>query len=352
MKTIELRAYRAMVGLAIGDALSWPALFHRSLLLPPWTRRIRREMDAAMETSGVTRLPLPFSLNQPGRAFDPGLADDSEWAAFTTLHLLKFEGQLDRKNIAESWIALAETAETVRGPVSVQSALANLRRGVLPPASGHDNPHYFDDAALCRAVPVGIACAGDPQKAADLAALEAEVTQSEDGVWAARALAAAVSLACAGSDTAAAVDAAVGQLPADSWSRRRVTECLRAGRAADSLLSLLPLLNGAIVNREYSYGCAAPETLAVTLAIVQHCGDNFEQAVTAACAVAKTADSVPAQVGALCGALAKRDFLSESWRKQITHLKGICLPALAGMDYLDLSRRLAALAARRNGGSE
>lgn len=345
MKTIELRAYRAMIGLAVGDALSWPALFHRSLLLPPWTRRIRREMDAAMETSGVTRLPLPFSLNQPAKAFDPGPSDDSEWAAFTALRLLESGGLLDRESIAASWMALANTPDTVRGPVSVQSALANLRRGILPPASGHDNPHYFDDAALCRAVPIGIICVGNPGKAAELAELEAEVTQSEDGIWAARAFAAAVSLACSGSDAGRLVSTAVEQLPADSWSRRRVLESLRAAHGTDSLLDLISLLNGTIVNREYSYGAAAPETLAVTLAIVQHCGDNFAQAVTAACAVAKTADSVPAQVGALCGALAKRDILPESWRKQITYLKGICLPSLAGTDYLDLSRRLATLTA-------
>ena len=345
MKSIELRAYRAMAGLAIGDALSWPALFHRSLLLPPWTRRIRREMDAAMESSETTRLPLPFSLNQPAAAFETGPADDSEWAAFTALRLLETGGQLNRVNIADSWMALAKSPETVRGPVSVQSALANLRRGILPPASGHDNPHYFDDAALCRAVPIGIICTGYPEKAAELAGLEAEVTQSEDGLWATQAFAAAVSLACAGGNAGAAVDAAVNQLPADTWIRRRAQESLRAAREADSLLTLLSLLNGTIVNREYSYGSAAPETLAVTLAIVQHCGGDFEQAVTAACAVAKTADSVPAQVGALCGALAKRDILPESWRKQITHLKGICLPSLAGMDYLDLSRRLAVLAA-------
>jgi len=46
-KKIELkqRAFNAMMGLATGDAISWPSLYHRSYLLPFWTRRIRREID-------------------------------------------------------------------------------------------------------------------------------------------------------------------------------------------------------------------------------------------------------------------------------------------------------------------
>ncbi len=43
----EVRAKGALYGLAIGDAVGWPALYHRTYTLPFWTRRLRREIDAA-----------------------------------------------------------------------------------------------------------------------------------------------------------------------------------------------------------------------------------------------------------------------------------------------------------------
>ena len=46
MNELQQRARNAMIGLAIGDAISWTSMFHRSVLLPLWTRRIRREMDS------------------------------------------------------------------------------------------------------------------------------------------------------------------------------------------------------------------------------------------------------------------------------------------------------------------
>ena len=67
MNEIKQRAKNAMIGLAIGDSISWTSMFHRSVLLPQWTRRIRREIDASSETTNVLLTPMPFSLNQPAK---------------------------------------------------------------------------------------------------------------------------------------------------------------------------------------------------------------------------------------------------------------------------------------------
>lgn len=87
MSDIKQRAKNAMIGLAIGDSISWTSMFHRSVLLPPWTRRIRREIDAASETTNVIVTPMPFSLNQPAKYFNISPTDETEWAAFSRIFI-------------------------------------------------------------------------------------------------------------------------------------------------------------------------------------------------------------------------------------------------------------------------
>jgi ADP-ribosylglycohydrolase len=322
------------VGLALGDALSWPALFHRSYAYPFWTRRLRREMDAASEDARVLRPQMPFSLNQPTEPFAPGPTDDTEWAAFVMQTLLDAdEGQLAEASL-QAWRGLADAE--VRGSVSTQAALSNLRKDLRPPHSGRDNPHYFDDAACARAVPFGVLFAGQPERAAAHAEAEAQVTNADVGVQAAGSVAAAVSVACAGGRAAEAVDAARARLPAGGWAARTVASALDAADAAGSLLELGLVLAGTVVNREYNYGSSAPETLAVALALTQRADGDLEQGILAATAVAKVADAAAPLVGALCGALTGDVALSPPAERSLQTLSGLCVPSLGGADYLAL----------------
>lgn len=347
MNALRERARNAMLGLAIGDALSWTAMFHRSYLLPPWTRRIRREMDAASETSNVLALAMPFSLNQPAESFDISPTDDSEWAAFTTNILLKRDDGFERA-LHDVWLTLAQSGEIIKGGVSTQAALSNLRKDIKPPRSGRENPHYFDDGAVSRAVPIGIFCAGNPEKAARMAALDASVTNAEDGVWAAQAFSAAISLACVGKSVNEILDASLQFLPMSSLVRRKVDDALAFADDRDSLFSMHPKIQNTIINREYSYGNAAPETLALTFVIAKMIGHDFELALTTAASFAKAADSLPAAVGALVGAMSSGEIASASWLAAITTLKGVCIPSLAGTNFLELTDRLVDAALRNH----
>lgn len=347
MNDTSRRANNAMIGLAIGDASSWTALFHRSVLLPPWTRRIRREIDAASETTNVIVTPMPFSLNRSADLFNISPTDDTEWAAFSAHILLSIGGESYADAVKERWLNLAHSPDPVRGGVGTQAALHNLRNGILPPLSGRENPHYFDDGAMSRAVPIGIVCAGRPEAAMALAAIDASVTNSEDGVWAAQAMAVAVSLLCAGESIGDAVNAAKSCLPASSWIRRSVEEAMQLASSTVSIFSILPELHNSIVNREYSYGNAAPETLALALIIAQLHGHDFATAVTTSTSFAKSSEALPAMVGALAGAMAATDVASMSWLHAVDHLNGICLPACAGMKYHTLCEALSQAAGKK-----
>ena len=338
------RAAGALLGLAVGDALGWPSLYHRSHRLPFWTRRIRRELDAESEATFIIRPPVPFSLNQPPSLLALGPTDDAEWVAFTARLLVANRGELPEDALTQAWLTLAESGLPIKGGVSVQAALANLRKGLRPPVTGHDNPHYFDDGACVRAVACGIARAGRPDEAARLAEQEATVTNALDGVWGARAIAAAVAASCGGAGVSTAVDVALAQLPKDSWIGRTTAKALALAEPGADPFAVLPVLSDTVVDRVYSYGTGAPETVALTLAIVRLTAGDLARAGLLAAAIVRTADSLPALVGALCGALTGLEAVPSTWQERCRVLQGICLPDLAGEDLLVLAQRLAACA--------
>ncbi|MER5667968.1 ADP-ribosylglycohydrolase family protein, partial [Streptomyces mirabilis] len=195
-----------LLGLAAGDAAGWPAGRHRAARMPEWTRRLTRELDTFAEQNATTTLPVPIALNQPPEPLRLGPSDDAEWAAFAAEAVLRAGdrsalGDLSRErrmraSIDLSWNAVASevAAAAERAPevesallplrarISVRAGLGNLATGLRPPATGHDNPHYFDDAACVRACVLAVAHPGDPRLAAELAEFDARYTQDGDGV--------------------------------------------------------------------------------------------------------------------------------------------------------------------------
>jgi len=347
MSDIKQRAKNTMIGLAIGDSISWTSMFHRSVLLPQWTRRIRREIDASSESTNVILTPMPFSLNQPSKHFNIAPTDETEWTAFSAEVLLSEKFGLYEQRLLDEWTKLANSQGPIRGGVSTQAALNNLRNGIKPPQSGKQNPHYFDDGAMSRAVPIGIICAGQPETAAHFAKMDASVTNSEDGIWAAQAIAVAISLVCFGANINEAINEAYKYLPETSWIRRTVDEAMKITENSDSIFSILPEIQNNIINREYSYGNVAPETLALTFIVAKLHGKDFEKAITSAACFAKSGETLPAMVGALTGAMQSKSFVSDNWLSAIGTLKGICIPGFVEKNYLKIVEELSNQAGRK-----
>ncbi|ORT53981.1 hypothetical protein BKD26_36755 [Streptomyces sp. CB03238] len=353
-----------LLGLAAGDAAGWPAARHRAARMPEWTRRLTRELDTFAEQNATTTLPVPIALNQPPEPLRLGPSDDAEWAAFTAETLLTAAGGLFRSLPAArrmcaavdlAWNSLAAeiAAASDRAPevesavlplrarISVRAGLGNLATGLRPPATGHDNPHYFDDAACVRAAVLAVAHPGDPRAAAELAEFDARYTQDGDGVHGARAMAAAVAAALGGADVDDAVGAALGQLPPATEIGRNARHATKLARAADSAFELVPLLEHQIVDHVYSYGIAAAETVPVALALATAAHGRVTEAVPAAACLSRVADSAPALAGALTGALSGGAGIPATWRDACRTLAGCALPRLAGTDLVELAEQLA-----------
>ncbi|MGW1977875.1 ADP-ribosylglycohydrolase family protein [Streptomyces sp. NPDC001889] len=353
-----------LLGLAAGDAAGWPAARHRAARMPEWTRRLTRELDTFAEQNATTTLPVPIALNQPPEPLRLGPSDDAEWAAFTAETVLAASGRLFtalapahrlRAAVDLAWNALAGevAAAAARAPevesavlplrarISVRAGLGNLATGLRPPATGHDNPHYFDDAACVRAVVLATVHPGDPESAAALAEFDARYTQDGDGVHGARAMAAAVSAALGGAAVDDAVDAALAQLPDTTEIGRNGRHAVRLAREAAAAFDLVPLLEHQIVDHVYSYGIAAAETVPVALAVATAARGRVSEAVPTAACLSRVADSAPALAGALTGALGGGDTIPAGWRAACRTLAGCALPRLAGTDLVKLAEMLA-----------
>ncbi|WP_436842624.1 ADP-ribosylglycohydrolase family protein [Streptomyces niveus] len=357
-----------LLGLAAGDAAGWPAARHRAARMPEWTRRLTRELDTFAEQNATTTLPVPIALNQPPEPLRLGPSDDAEWAAFAAETVLTAFGDLfpglpaDRRmraavdlawnTLAAEIAAAADRAPEVesavlplRARISVRAGLGNLATGLRPPATGHDNPHYFDDAACVRAVVLAVVHPGRPAAAAELAEFDARYTQDGDGVHGARAMAAAVAAALGGADTGTAVAAALEQLPHCTEIGRNARHAVKLARdfthEPAGAFGLVPLLEHQIVDHVYSYGIAAAETVPVALALTVASGGNVAAAVPAAACLSRVADSAPALAGALTGALGGGATVPATWRDACRTLAGCALPRLAGTDLVELAGLLA-----------
>ncbi len=335
------RIVNTALGLAIGDASGWPATLHRSSLLPPWTRRLRRELDVFGEEHKLSTTALPFSLNQPVEALRLGPANDSEWFVFSADHLIRRAGD-SSVGPAEHWVSLAGRRDEIWAGIGVKSALDNLAAGVGPPASGNDQPHFADGSALGRAAAFGLACSGQPDLASRQARSDARVTNAEDGVWAASSFAAAISVASAGGSLDAVVAAALAELPEGSQSRRLVGLALDLAASSGSAFGLVPEIDLNLVDHVYSYPLGAAHYLAAALAMVVAAEGSFEVAVPGSACIARFADAVPALAGALCGALGSP--LPTTWIDRCETLVGCCLPELAGRSVRAVGEELSRLA--------
>ncbi|WP_326639157.1 ADP-ribosylglycohydrolase family protein [Nonomuraea fuscirosea] len=325
----------AVAGLAVGDAVGWPAARHRAALHAPWSRRLHRELDAFAEEHQVTTLPVPFALNQPVAPLRIGPSDDAEWLAWTLLTIDRPRAEAFRDLVPSRPGAgpSGEAPAPIRARISVATALDNLADGVEPPASGHDNPHHFDDAAAIRAVAFGV-LGRDPTE-------DAQVTNAGDGVLAAQAMAAAVAAGSMSGDVAAAVEAALDMLPADTAIGHNARLALSVARKAGDPFAAVPALDAALLDHVYSYGVGAAQTVPVALALAEAAGGELTRAVPAAACLARLADSAPALTGALTGACGGYGAIPEGWTAPARTLAGCCLPDLAGRDLIELLEGIA-----------
>ncbi len=319
LKNIELRQDKAMgalSGLAIGDSLGDAA---------------RTEHNRA--TYGITT------------DFNSGASwstDDTEFALLTTKVVIDTGGNFSSKDVAKIWIdTLGQQKEFKRGGKSEIAAISNLLRGVNPPDSGRFNAFSESDGAAMRIAPVGIICAGDPEKAARMAKEDAIVSHDKDGIWAAQAVAVAVSIAMVDGSIDEIINEAVRVMPENSWLYHNMKQALAIvdqyeGNILDTWMKLHDTL-------EAHYWSASPEAIPATFACLKLVNKTFRDGVVLASNYGRDADTIGAVAGTILGAKYGLKGIPSSWVEKTRYPTGTCLEFTDGLDILNLGNQLASI---------
>jgi ADP-ribosylglycohydrolase len=326
------KIYGSLLGLAIGDAVGFSAMYHRSLVLPKKRRNRLWSFSQITDRHRINKISLPFTHAMSESILDFCGTDDTEFAVVSACILSDCKGELTEENFLKGWMKyVVQDEEQIWSGVSERASIENIKKGILPPASGNDNPHHYDDGAVARAVPIGLIFKNQPEKAAYLARKMALITNAEDGVYAAEAMAASIAMALAGASPQEVVDEGLRYVPDQSWLRRKIDLALEVLEESNGNgFAAIPLWNKRVVNAIYNYANIAPETLAVAYAIYLSTQGDIEKGVQLTSLLPKQSDSMPAMVGALSGATQGASVIPETWVNTLDELKGICVPQVQG----------------------
>lgn len=301
-----------------------------------------------MDDNQINKFPLPFTHSAPLAGETFSATDDAEQAALGTAVLLRaFENRSSgTREEPELWELFAAWQQIVLpqaddywGSVADRSAILNTLEGLTAPATGTDNPHFYDDSAVARSLPVGIAYAGDPAAAALVARRLASITNDGVGVDAAAAFASAIASITSGETIRDAIEHAENEIVEDSWLGRKLELAEAIFADAGSLIAAVPAWNDEVANLEYNFGNVAAETVPLALIIARE-SQSFAEAIGIANLVPKQADTMPAMVGALFGAGHGTSSIPATWRDRVETLRGYGVPSTAGVRLRDLAEQL------------
>ncbi|MBR8742110.1 ADP-ribosylglycohydrolase family protein [Nocardiopsis sp. MG754419] len=315
------RCRGALLGLAVGDAMGAP-------------------------TEGMTPdgIHAAFGRVEDFLSAEAAGTDDTEYAVLCAQGLLAHGHGLTSNDVAEVWgRALLAQREGFHGAgFSEMVAIANLRAGVLPPVSGNDNYESWSDGAAMRVAPIGLLCAGDPGEAARLAAEDARVSHSADGIFGAQAIAAAVARALVTDDHTEVVAAGLAAVPEDSWTGRLMRRALDVASASPTLEVAERDLYRDVPLFHYPWPDSAPEAVALAFGLFAAARGTFVPSVVSAVNIGRDSDTIAAMAGAMAGALHGESAIPERWRDTVRRVAGVCVTVTGGTDLVDLADALHA----------
>ena len=280
--------------------------------------------------------------------FHPGESwstDDTEFALMVAETIIQAGGDFTAEDVEAMWRRhVVVQDELRRGGVSEMDAAANLRKGMHAPQSGMYGTHTFSDGAAMRCGPIGIYCAGDPEKAAELCRIDAQISHCRDGIWGAQIVAAAVAMAMTDAPFGDIFDMTLRMLPEDSWMKMKLAEAYdivdRAG--GDIADAWMPLHDRMFC----SYRAATPEAISEAFGCLRLSHGSFKSGVLLATNFGRDADTIGAVVGCILGARYGASAIPPHWLEHTRYPTGTCLQFTKGIDLYEKAEQLAELVRR------
>lgn len=310
------KAYGALSGLAIGDSLG----------------------DAARKPENRANYGITTDFNK-GASWS---TDDTEFALLTAKTLIGCGGNLTSEIVVDAWLEdVAVQDEFKRGGASEIEAANNLRKGIRPPLSGKYNAFHMSDGSAMRIGPVGIICAGDPERACAMAEIDASVSHYRDGIWGAQAVAVAVSLAMVDATMDEIFSAVMKVIPEESWFFRAMNRAFEiVDDANGSIMDAWMPLHDELYTSSWA---TTAEALPSAFACLRMRNETFREGVVLAANFARDADTIGAVAGAILGAKYGASSIPAHWVEKTRYPTGTCLQFTNGLDIKEMAGELTKL---------
>ena len=318
---------KVIFGAALAESFTESAAYHhRFQIRPNLSEKIRHHLEFA-DSHAQTNIVGTFSLPRKSESLSPAPADDLEWLAFSALAAIS-------GNIKSYWASLIPIFDQIRARTGTKIALQNLRDGNVE-FSGYDNPQYFDDISLIRAVGIALVNHESRELFEQNVVIDCQITHALDGVWAAQAMGMLVWQLLAGSDRNTAIENCILTVPTNSWLRRDLNRAMAAAAQTKNVFERVMNLEDAIVDRVSSHPNSAVETLSILLAHARF-ASNLDEFLLSGYLHPRLNDSLPALHGSVAALLFDPSWNPESSLKPDQTLTGSCLPQLAGLSLRTL----------------
>jgi ADP-ribosylglycohydrolase len=320
-KSLFEKSYGALIGLAIGDSLGDLA-----------------RMPESHEKYGIT-----IDLDAAGA----WSTDDTEFTLMIANELIEHNGCLTTETAVETWMRDVVSVSNLgfKTGESEKGAAENLRRGIRPPFSGIDNSYNQSDGAAMRVAPIGVIHPCDPKKAAEMAAIEAEISHALDGIWGAQAVAASVAVAMGDGSVDEIINAGRSYIPDDSWLGRAFDSAMRIVKQAEgNLLKAWNPLHEALWT---PYRASNPEALPSAYALFSLTKGDFYEGVIASANFGRDADTIAALVGTWCGALHGAGSIPSEWIEKCRFPAGRSLPSSQKIDIREIAQKLVQIITKK-----
>lgn len=322
-------------GIAAGESLSFSNADFRLQYMAPRRVRRTRMLNLKSDELHLTNVARPYVHSNPPENLHPGPGENLEWFVFSALNHQRVKAG---RQVGETvgWAELsARDPLTLRSRLGTRIALKNLSNGLRPPQSGHDNPHYFDDIAMTRALAAVAVYEGEPIDVVRSAARsDASVTHSLDGVWCAEAVSVLFQGLLEGDDVSNAVAASIAVLPKETWSHRVAVTSVECVERTSGAIERGRKLSIEVGDWLYSYPVGAPETLGFLLAHVLKAGSPEDLLLGAL--QGRNAYTLPALAGAAAAVRFGTGWIPTDVRAQELRLTGLCIPEYANRPAMDL----------------
>jgi ADP-ribosylglycohydrolase len=199
----------------------------------------------------------------------------------------------------------------------------------------------MSDGAAMRISPIGIICAGDIERAKELAKTDAQVSHSAEGVWAAQAVAAAVAAAMVDADDQEIIEAARKCIPEDTWLRHNFELMLQIlGKGGyDFFQCWMPLHD----ELRCQYKAAVSEAVVQAFGIFLLAKGDFRQGIFLGGYFGRDADTISAIVGAILGARGGASCIPEGWIDKTGNPTGTCLHFTKELTVREVAKGLSSL---------